>query len=100
LEKAVEEYNRYRSPEAVARIVQTDNDGFTLEFSGPFCQSCGVHDYFEDMIFELERLTGMSASLREIQEMEKGMYQVRYSIDKQSHGGDEGGGESSKQELK
>jgi hypothetical protein len=100
LEKTVEEYNRYRSPEAVARIVRADDDGFTLEFSGPFCQSCGVHDYFEDMIFELERLSSMRASLQEIQEIEEGVYQVRYLIDRQFHSGDEDGGAGSKQELK
>lgn len=54
--------------------------GFTLEFSGPFCQSCGVQDYFEDVIYELERLNGIRASLAEVLEIEEGTYQVRYLI--------------------
>ncbi len=95
LEKAVKEYNRYRSPEAVARIVETSGEAFMLEYSGPFCRSCGVNDYFEDMIFELERLNDMRVSLQKIQEVEDGVYQVRYLIDRQYRGG-----VGSKQELR
>lgn len=54
--RAVEEYNRYRSPEAVARLVKVDDDGVLIEFSGTFCETCGVYDWLEDFAYELERL--------------------------------------------
>lgn len=84
LESTIEEYNKYRKPEAVARIVWVEDGGFKLEFSGPFCQSCGVQGYFEDVIYELERLNGVKASLLSVQEIKPGVYRVAYSIDRSS----------------
>ena len=56
--RAIEVYNRYRSPEATAKLVGIKKDGFIIEFKGPFCQSCDVNDYFEDFIHELEDISG------------------------------------------
>lgn len=78
LKKAVEKYNKYRSPEAVARVAHVGDDGFELEFTGPFCQSCGVQDYFEDMIYELRDVSDVKADLVEVTEIEQGTYRVRY----------------------
>ncbi|MGD9131615.1 MAG: hypothetical protein PVH73_08615 [Candidatus Bathyarchaeota archaeon] len=57
--RAIEVYNRYRSPEATAKLVGIKKEGFIIEFKGPFCQSCGVNDYFEDFIHELEHISGV-----------------------------------------
>jgi hypothetical protein len=54
--RAIEVYNRYRSPEATAKLVALEKDGFILDFEGSFCISCGVRDYFEDFIYELETI--------------------------------------------
>lgn len=40
--RTVEVYNRYRSPEATAKLLKLEKDGFAIEFEGSFCQSCGV----------------------------------------------------------
>jgi hypothetical protein len=78
---AIEVYNRYRSPEATAKLIGMEKDGFIIEFEGPFCQSCGVNDYFEDFIHELE---DMSRSLRvEVKETEPAgpqSFRVRYAV--------------------
>jgi hypothetical protein len=50
-------YNRYRSPEAVAKLVRASPEAVTIEFSGSFCYSCGVLDYIEDFIYEFKILT-------------------------------------------
>jgi hypothetical protein len=55
--KAVILYNRYRSPEAVAKLVQVSPETVTIAFSGSFCYSCGVLDYIEDFIHEFKILT-------------------------------------------
>jgi hypothetical protein len=55
--KAVVLYNRYRSPEAVAKLVQASPETVTIAFSGSFCYSCGVLDYIEDFIHEFKILT-------------------------------------------
>jgi len=79
--RAIEVYNRYRSPEATAKLVEVEKDGFIIEFEGPFCISCGVRDYFEDFICELENV---SRSLRvEVKETEPSgpqSFRVRYDV--------------------
>ena len=50
-------YNRYRSPEATAKLVLVTSDMVTVSFSGSFCYSCGVIDYLEDFVHELKLLT-------------------------------------------
>jgi hypothetical protein len=55
--KTIALYNRYRSPEAVAKIVSVTPDTVTIVFSGSFCYSCGVLDYIEDFIHEFRILT-------------------------------------------
>jgi hypothetical protein len=54
--RAIEVYNHYRSPEATAKLVAIEKHGFVIEFEGAFCLSCGVRDYLEDFINELEDL--------------------------------------------
>ena len=55
--KTVLLYNRYRSPEAVAKIVSGTTESVTIAFSGSFCYSCGVIDYLEDFVHEFKMLT-------------------------------------------
>jgi hypothetical protein len=79
--RAIEVYNRYRSPEATAKLVGIKKDGFIIEFKGPFCRSCGVNDYFEDFIHELEDIS--SAFRVEVEATEPAgpqSYRVRYGV--------------------
>jgi hypothetical protein len=55
--KAVVLYNRFRSPEATAKLVNVSSENVTIAFSGSFCYSCGVLDYLEDFIHEFKILT-------------------------------------------
>ncbi len=57
IRKTIILYNRYRSPEAIAKVVSVDLDRVTITFSGSFCYSCGVMDYLEDFIHEFKILT-------------------------------------------
>ena len=57
IRKTIMLYNRYRSPEAVAKVVTVAIDRVTISFSGSFCYSCGVMDYLEDFIHEFKILT-------------------------------------------
>lgn len=54
LNKAVERYNMYRSPEATAKLIEIENEKFAVEFSGVFCKTCGIRDWLEDLIYELK----------------------------------------------
>ena len=57
IRKTIMLYNRYRSPEAVAKVVSVATDRVTIAFSGSFCYSCGVMDYLEDFVHEFKILT-------------------------------------------
>jgi hypothetical protein len=55
--KAIALYNRFRSPEATAKLVSVSPENVTVAFSGSFCYSCGVLDYIEDFIHEIKLLS-------------------------------------------
>ena len=57
IRKTVTIYNRYRSPEAIAKVIEVSPEYVTIAFSGSFCYSCGVLDYIEDFIYEFKRVT-------------------------------------------
>ena len=56
LVKAIELYNRYRSPEAQAKLVDIKNKVVFVEFSGGHCVTCGLYDWIEDFAYVLEDL--------------------------------------------
>jgi hypothetical protein len=56
IEEAVESFNRYRSPQATAQLVKMEGNAFTVLFTGSFCLSCGVEDYFDDLRYEFDDL--------------------------------------------
>ena len=58
IRKTILLYNRYRSPEAIAKIVIVTPENVTIAFTGSFCYSCGVMDYLEDFVHEFKMLTG------------------------------------------
>jgi len=79
--RTVEVYNRYRSPEATAKLLKLEEDGFTIQFEGTFCQSCGVQDYFEDFIYELRSLgSAVKAEVGEIKQTSPQSFKVQYRI--------------------
>jgi len=71
LEKAIEEYNKYRAPEVKATLVFLSDNEFKVMFGGSFCYTCGFYDYFDDFKFELEDL-GVKVEIKEIQETSEG----------------------------
>ena len=82
--RAIEEYNRYRSPEVTAELSSMSRDAFEVRFTGPFCYSCGYYDYFEDFRLELEDL-GLRAKIVEVREIAEGAV-VRFEIGDESEG--------------
>jgi len=72
IEEAIETYNHFRSPEAIAKLIAFTNDEFTVFFKGPFCQSCGVYDYFEDLIYEVKNLASLNIEVKKVKEERDG----------------------------
>lgn len=79
--RTIEVYNRYRSPEATAKLLKLEKDGFTIEFEGGFCQSCGVQDYFEDFIYELKGLSSdIEVEIRQTEQTSPRSFKVQYVV--------------------
>ena len=77
----MEVYNRYRSPEATAKLLKLEEDGFAIEFEGSFCQSCGVQDYFEDFVYELKGLNNnVEAEIQEIEQTSPRSFKVHFVV--------------------
>jgi hypothetical protein len=79
--QTIEVYNRYRSPETTAKLVTVEKDGFILDFEGSFCTSCGVRNYFEDFICELETINKtFNVELAETKPTGPQSFRVHYRI--------------------
>ncbi|MEM2226370.1 MAG: hypothetical protein QXL32_02990 [Candidatus Bathyarchaeia archaeon] len=77
--EAIKEYNRYHSPEAIAELEGLSEGRLTIRFRGPFCESCGVSEWFEDLAIEL-RGRGISASIEGAKEASDGSFLVSFAI--------------------
>ena len=73
LNKGLEEYNKYRTPEVVATLKKLNENSFGVEFRGTFCTTCGFYDYFDDLKYELEDL-GLFVDIEKIEEFEEGAF--------------------------
>ena len=69
--KAIDEFNKYRAPEAKARLISQGENSFKIEFTGSFCRTCGFYDYFDDYRILLQE-TRIETKIREIEEIDEG----------------------------
>jgi len=84
IENALENYNKYRSPEVNARLltIKGDDGKFTISFTGPLCRTCSLYDYFEDLFYELTEESNIKVKILDVkQESETGGFEVRYKIE-------------------
>jgi predicted Zn-ribbon and HTH transcriptional regulator len=79
IKKGVDEFNKYKSPEAIASIVDINNE-IKIKMSGPFCRSCGFQDYFDDLKIELESSTGLNLDIVGINEVNEESYIVKFAL--------------------
>ena len=86
LRRVIGEFNRLHGSEAQAKILRVEGDDVIIEFSGSFCTTCGLYDYFDDIKWEaldfgleIEPVEVLEA---EEDEFEHGRYVVRYRVEK------------------
>jgi len=60
-------FNKYRSPEAKAKLLRLEEKEVVVDFTGTFCRTCGYYDYFDDLKIFLEE-RGIRAKILEIKE--------------------------------
>jgi len=79
INKAIENYNKYRSPESIAMLISKKDEKFIVRFTGPYCYTCGVHDYFEDLVVELEDLN-IKAKIKKVNKIDNFTHEVEFEL--------------------
>ena len=69
--EAIRDFNKYRSPEANAKLIKFDKKKIVVDFTGTFCRTCGFYDYFDDLKIFLEE-KGVKSKISMIEEKENG----------------------------
>ena len=77
-ESAVEEFNKYRSPEIVATLLSIDNDGIQIRFAGSSCEICGKESDYQTVTYFLHE-KGIETNVAKITDFEEGFI-VIYKI--------------------
>ena len=78
--EAIETYNKYRSPEATAKLVEMKGGELIIDFKGSFCGTCGVSEYFEDFIYELKGLVDVQMEILSFEYRGYEKFRVRYAV--------------------
>jgi len=71
--ESIDIFNRYHEPEAKAEYKGYENGIVNVYFSGYMCRTCGVYDYFEDLIQDV------NAKIIDYEEFDDG-FLVKYRI--------------------
>ena len=74
LDVALYEFNRIRTREVEAKVVEHFDGGFKVFFSGSFCHTCGYYDYFEDLLYLLLDDYGVETEITKVTQEEEGDY--------------------------
>ena len=77
----IDKYNKYHSQEAVAKFVKLNKASTIIEFSGPFCRSCGVSDWLDDFKIDLEK-KGIKSRLSNMKEKDVDSCLVTFRLKK------------------
>lgn len=78
VEKTVEDYNKYRSPEAAASLIEISDKELTIDFAGSFCLGCGIGDHFEDFIYEVKGYTDVEMATASFEQTEPEKFRVKF----------------------
>lgn len=63
-----------------AEILSLKNNILIIQFTGSFCDSCGLADYFEDFQIFLDDTAKIRAEIEYYEKIDTGTYQVHYRL--------------------
>lgn len=69
VKEAIDFYNKYRSPEAKAKLLTYDPPYIKILFEGFFTCTCGINDWVEDFVY-LSKNIDLEVELVSIEEPE------------------------------
>jgi len=83
IDKAIQTFNKYRGLEAHAKVINYHGDTLIVDFRGTYCQTCGLYDYFEDLIYDLKDLVDVEIKVENAEPIGEDTYRGKYSIVKE-----------------
>jgi len=84
--RAFTEFNKWHGPEAVAGLVKLEGSSIVVELSGPFCRTCGLYDYFDELKLELEKVLSKPLEIAQVDSGGDERYVITYKVGG-AHGG-------------
>lgn len=80
VKQGLAEFNRWHGPEAMAELVGFDKGWILAQLSGPFCRTCGLYDYFDDLKVELEKTLQKRLKVARVESGGGERYLVTYMV--------------------
>ena len=78
--RALAEFNKWHGSEAVAELVKLKGPSIVVELRGPFCRTCGIYDYFDDLKLEFEKVLGKTLEIAKVDNGSDERYVITYKI--------------------
>lgn len=76
VERAIEEFSSIFGREAIVELLSITGRVIMLKFSGSMCETCGISDYFMDLAYILEEVSGAPHILWHYEEGEGSSFRV------------------------
>ena len=80
IKNVIKEFNKFHGSEIKAKIITLFNKILKIEFSGSFCHTCGLADYFEDFQILLNEKLKIKSSILSINNNSRNHFFVEYEI--------------------
>lgn len=80
INKAIQTFNKYRGHEVHVTIIEYHDNTLIVDFRGTYCQTCGLYDYFEDLIYEVKDLIDVEITIENAEPVGEDTYRVKYSL--------------------
>ncbi len=81
VKEAAERYNKYRFPEASAKVLSVNEKSINILFEGPFAASCCFYDWIEDYAREVMELSGLKLKVESIEQIDSEKFKVKFKIE-------------------
>lgn len=79
IKEALEVYNRYHAPEAIAELLEVKDCIIKAVFTGSFCLTCGVRDWIEDLLYVFKD-AGIDVALEKVLEPADDSLNIRIGV--------------------
>lgn len=78
--RAFAKFNKWHGSEAVAELVKLEGPSIVVGLSGPFCRTCGLYDYFDDLKLELEKVLDKQLDITQVDGGGEERYLITYRV--------------------